>query len=123
MRVKAVATTVGSKTVLAAPYNVLITGSTKGMHKQQTRMSRPLLACTTTVLHSRPECHRRSVLQSREQWCLLGCATIAQLGTSDPLSRIVPQRQSMRAPAFMLCCMQAGVTGSSTWHVSLHQLV
>lgn len=30
VKVQAVATTVGSKTVLAPPYNVLITGSTKG---------------------------------------------------------------------------------------------
>lgn len=29
---QAVATTAGGKTVLAPPYNVLITGSTKGMH-------------------------------------------------------------------------------------------
>jgi len=32
LKVQAVATTAGGKTVLAPPYNVLITGSTKGMH-------------------------------------------------------------------------------------------
>lgn len=44
MRVQAVAATAGAKTVLAPPYNVLITGSTKGVQGARTGLDmHPLL--------------------------------------------------------------------------------